>query len=88
MIYFLARASKSFSHFQMTYGKETKEGIRKEFFQCDREKCCSNVIKTRSGKFETVNDEETLSKRKDISAIWKKMNRVEEIEGRMLCSFY
>ena len=67
----------------MTYGKETREGLRKEFFQCDRKKSCTNVIKTKSGRFETINGEQQLRRRKDIEAIWKKMNIIKDISGKM-----
>ena len=65
----------------MTYGKETREGLQKEFFQCDREKSCTYVIKTKNGKFETINGEQQLREWIDISNIWKKMKIVNEIQG-------
>ena len=82
IIFFWTTAFSTSSYFEMTYGKETREGLRKEFFQCDREKSCTNVIKTKSGRFETINGEQQLREWIDISNIWKKMKIVNEIQGK------
>ncbi len=81
-------ASSSSSYFERIYGKETRQGLQKEFFQCDREESCTNVIKTNNGNFETVNEEKELEKRKDITGIWKKMKIGQETSGKIICLFW
>ena len=86
-VFFWTATSSFSSYFEKIYGEgeKTRERLQKEFFQCDRDGSCTNVIKTKSGNFETVNGEKKLKERKNISCIWKKIKRIEKIPGRMLC---
>ena len=88
IMYVWIMTSSSSSYFKRTYGKETRQGLVEEFFQCDQEESCTNVIKTQKGDFETVKEEKELAKRKDISGIWKKMKIGQETSGKVFCLFF
>ncbi len=62
------------SYFQITYG-EDKKGVplKEEFFQCDQNHYCTNVVKTKDGKYETVSGGNALKNLKDLVCVWKKI---------------
>ncbi len=75
----IANVSASSSYFEIVFGKESsKESLKKEFFQCDRNSFCTNVVKMKNGQFETANGEEELMKIREIACIWKKIKHIEE----------
>ncbi len=88
ILYVWTMATSSSSYFERTYGEEIRQGLQKEFFQCDREKSCTNVVKTKNGKLETINDEKELRKRKDVVSIWKKIEMGKETPGKTLFPFF
>ena len=72
----ISSVSASSSYFKITYGKDTGKGsLKKEFYQCDRNAYCTNVVKTKDGKYATVNSESELKELKDVSCVWKKISR-------------
>ena len=84
-LYVWKAASSSSSFFKLTGGKETRDGLKKEFFMCDRENSCTNVIKTLAGRLEKINGKKELTTRNDIVAIWKKMKIGQQAPGKNCC---
>ncbi len=67
----------SSSYFEITYGKDTGKGsLQKEFYECDRNAYCINVVKTKDGKYATVNSESELNELEDVSCVWKKIKNI------------
>ncbi len=75
--------TSSSSYFERTYGTDTGGGtLKKEFYTCDRTDKCTNMVKVKGGKYETVNGEDELEKiKKDADCIWKKIKNIEKIPG-------
>ena len=72
----ISSVSASSSYFKITYGKDTgEESLKKEFYECDRDAYCTNVVKTKDGKYATVNSESELNEMK-VSCIWKKIKNI------------
>ena len=72
----ISSVSASSSYFKITYGKDTgEESLKKEFYKCDRNAYCTNVVKTKDGKYATVNSESELNEMK-VSCIWKKIKNI------------
>ncbi len=76
----ISSVSASSSYFKIIYGKDTgKESLKKEFYQCDRNAYCTNVVKTKDGKYATVNSESELNELKDVSCVWEKIKNIAGI---------
>ncbi len=74
----MSSVSASSSYFKITFGKDqNKASLKKEFFLCDRDAFCTNVVKTKEGEYATVNSESKLKELKDIACVWKKIKNIE-----------